>query len=90
MPNTTTVDDIARLLPALVVLLQNAAGSFFVDDDIQPAEDDVISRDVGSLHEYLVHMETVVASVLHDYRLRHVGAILPPELGWWVLPHSTT
>jgi hypothetical protein len=43
------------------------------------------------LHECiaLLDMNTIIASVLHDFRLAHARTVLDNELGFWVLPRST-
>jgi hypothetical protein len=42
------------------------------------------------VHDTLVDMNTVIAYVLHDFRLVHARTILDEELGFWILPRSTT
>jgi hypothetical protein len=41
------------------------------------------------VHNALVDMNTIIASVLHNFRLVHACTILDEELGFWVLPRST-
>jgi hypothetical protein len=41
------------------------------------------------VHDALVNMNSIIASVLHDFRVAHARTILDEELGFWVLPRST-
>lgn len=84
-----TGSDVAILLPMLVALLQNAATAFFLENENNALEEDHSDGDVGSEHRLFVQ-ETILASVRHDYRLRNIAFLFPADLGWWVLPRSTT
>ena len=90
MLDDSIVPSLAMFLPTLLIVFQNATKFFFHDDENYLFYDDVEETDVGSVHQTLVDMESIVASVLHNFRLQNVGAILLKDLRWWVLPHSTT
>jgi hypothetical protein len=61
------------------------------DDAIAASSDDVCRSSWATrVHNALVDMNTIIASVLHDFRLAHARTILDNELGFWVLPKSTT
>ena len=89
MPDDTVVRGMATFLPIVHLMLQNIAEIFNFHNDNPPINDAIDDSNVGSVHQTLVDMEIIVASVLHDFRPQNVGAILPEDLGWWVLPCST-
>jgi hypothetical protein len=78
-------------LPAAVVLLQNIVDSMVVTGDAVPASigDALASSRAMQVHHALIDMNTIVAFVLHDFRLAHARIVLDDELGFWVLPRST-
>ena len=82
-----------EFLPAVLVLLWNVADSMFdtemVAIDGGEDSDEPPLRHVTRMHDTLTDMNTVIASVLHDFRLAHSRTILDEELGFWVLPRST-
>jgi hypothetical protein len=41
------------------------------------------------MHETLVNMETIVSSILHDFRISNASALLRAEVGYWVLFRSS-
>lgn len=82
--------NVAFFLPSLVLLLQNVVDTMFrPGEDIPPDEGDGAVH-VPQVHETLVNMNSIVASVLHDFRVAHAVTLLEQELGWWVLPRSTS
>jgi hypothetical protein len=92
----TTVDpaNVEEFLPAVVVLLKNVADSMLDSEDAALASDAGVGAAAPptcatKVHEALVDMNTIVTSVLHDFRLAHARCILDDELGFWVLPRST-
>lgn len=82
--------NVAFFLPSLVLLLQNVVDTMFRPDEVIAPDEGEGSVDVGTVHETLVNMNTIVASVLHDFRIAHATTLLDQELGWWVLPRSTS
>ena len=79
-----------QFLPALVVLLKNAVEGMFPLDSHQHDEDGVPNFAMDAIHRTLMDMNSIVADVLHDFRLQHSLVLLPSYLGWWVLLRSTT
>ena len=66
MDNRLDPQNVAVFLPALVLLLQNIVDNMFRPEEaIAPDKADG-SVDVGIVHETLMSMNTIVASVLHD------------------------
>ena len=89
-PPLNTVD-VEAFLHAVLVLLKNVADSLVETEDSLPSSDDnshPVPR-VIRVHDVLVDMHVVIASVLHDFRLAHSRRILDDELGFWVLSRST-
>jgi hypothetical protein len=82
-----------EFLPAVLILLRNVADCMFDTEmlavDGGEDSDEPPLRPVTRLHDTLMDMNTVIASVLHDFRLAHSRTILDDELGFWVLPRST-
>jgi hypothetical protein len=83
--------DVEDFLPAVVILLKNVADSLVETNQslLESAGDGSMVNRVTRVHESLVNMNTILASMLHDFRLSHARAILDDELGFWVLPRST-
>lgn len=81
--------NVAFFLPSLVLLLQNVVDSMFRPPDAIPPDEGDGAVDVGEVHDTLVNLNSIVASVLHDFRIAHATTLLDKELGWWVLPRST-
>jgi hypothetical protein len=84
--------NVEEFLPVVVVLLKHVANALVETEEAGAGPSDVhppFSR-VTRVHDALVDMNTIVASVLHDFRLAHVRTILDEELGFWVRPRSTT
>jgi hypothetical protein len=87
-----TALDLANMedfLPAIVVLMKNATDSL-VETQNTILECNEESQALGGnhvtrVHAALVDMNTIVASVLHNFRLAHARTILDEELGYWVL-----
>jgi hypothetical protein len=94
MDNAVDSANVEDFLPAVVVLLKNVADSLvesedgIASDDSSPSDRVCVSR-VTKVHDALVDMNTIITSVLHDFRLAHMRYILDKELGFWVLPRST-
>jgi hypothetical protein len=82
---------VQTFLPAVVVLLKNVADSLVETEEVlaTSAGDSRPQSRVTRVHDALVHMNTIVAAMLHDFRLGHARSILNEELGFWVLPRST-
>lgn len=82
--------NVAFFLPSLVLLLQNVVDTMFRPLETVPPDEGEIHVNVSDVHETLQNMHTIIASVLHDFRLAHASTLLDTELGWWVLPRSTS
>jgi hypothetical protein len=82
---------VEAFLPAVVVLLKNVADSLVESNEVLAASDDDSSSEnrLRRVHKGLVDMNTIIASVLHDFRLSHARTVLDDELGYWVCPRST-
>jgi hypothetical protein len=91
MASLTDPTDVEGFLLAVVLLLKNVADSIVENNEaLVNAEGNVsIPNRVTRVHGSLVNMNTIIASVLHDFRLFHARVILDGELGFWVLPRST-
>jgi hypothetical protein len=53
-----------------------------------PSDDRNPTSPLEQMHT-LINMETIVSSVLHDFRLSNAAALLGADLGFWVQPRST-
>ena len=82
--------NVAFFLPSLVLLLHNVVENMFRPGDAIPPDEGDPAVDVAQVHDTLVNMNSIVASVLHDFRIAHATTLLDQELGWWVLPRSTS
>jgi hypothetical protein len=87
------IADVQQFLPAVVVLLKNVADSMVdCEELVMASDDDDAARALLScatkVHSALVDMNTILTSVLHDFRMAHARCILDEELGFWVLPRS--
>jgi hypothetical protein len=93
MANTIDLVNVEKFLPTIVVLMKNAVESMVdYESAINPvvgAGDALQVSRVCQIHETLVDMNTIIVSVLHDFRLAHARTILDKELGFWILPMST-
>ena len=54
--------------------------------DAIPHDEGDVAVDVFQVHDTLVNMHSIVASVLHDFQIAHATSLLDNELGWWVSP----
>jgi hypothetical protein len=83
--------NLEEFLPVVAVLLKNVAESLAETDEALAAAADVVPpvNRVTRVHAALVDMNTILAFVLHDFRLAHARTILDEELGFWVRPRST-
>lgn len=82
--------NVACFLPSLVLLLQNVVDSMFRPEDTIPPDEGDASGEIGQVHDTLINMNSIIASVLHDFRIVHATSLLDQELGWWVMPRSTS
>ena len=82
--------NVACFLPSLVLLLQNVVDSMFRPEDTIPPDERDASGEIGQVHDTLINMNSIIASVLHDFRIAHATTLLDQELGWWVMPRSTS
>ena len=80
--------NVEEFLPLVAVLLKNVADSLADTEvalaaatDVQP----IVSR-VTRVHGALVDMNTILVSVLHDFRVAHANTIMDEELGFWMQP----
>ena len=83
-------ENVAYFLPSVVLLLQNVVDTMLRPRDEVPPDEREGSVDVSQVHEALINMNSIVASVLHDSRIVHATTLLDQELGWWVMPRSTS
>jgi hypothetical protein len=82
--------NVEEFLPAIVVLLKNVVDSMVNGDAaVSSSNEGPSSSHATRVHNALVDMNAIIASVLHDFRLAHARTILDEELGFWVLPRST-
>lgn len=73
-----------KFLPTIVVLLKNIVDSMVeFDDAVVDSSSDVHRFSQATrVHNALVDMNTIMASVLYDFRLVHARTILDNELGF--------
>ena len=69
-----------NFLPSLVLLLQNVVDSMFRPVDSIPPDEGDGSVDVVQVHETLVNLNSIVASVLHDFSIVHASTLLDQGL----------
>jgi hypothetical protein len=86
--------NVEEFILAVVVFLKIVVDSMVESEEADAAGDNGASASVrGSritrVHDTLVDMNTIITSVLHDFRLAYARCILDEELGFWVLPRST-
>ena len=92
MADRVDLVDIDEFLPAIVILFKNIADCMV--DNKAAVLDDVGVSDAGRgnrvsrVHDSLMDMNTIIASVLHNFHLYHAQTILEDELGFSVLPRS--
>jgi hypothetical protein len=91
MAAPVNMGDVEAFLSTVIVLLKNVVDSLLETEDSVPSSDEDYQPPscVTRVHDVLVDMHTVIASVLYDFRLAHYRTILDEELGFWVLPQST-
>jgi hypothetical protein len=82
--------DLSRFLPALLVLLHNVVENWVQSEDTGDNATDVQHRllSVNLVHSTLLDLNSILSSVLHDFRLSHSSSLMDPELGWWVKPRN--
>jgi hypothetical protein len=92
MANLVNPANLEDFLPTVVVLLENIADSMVESSAavLDGKADAPPGHCVIRVHESLLNMNTIIALVLHDFRLAHARTILDNELEFWVLPCSTT
>jgi hypothetical protein len=89
MAGRSSSDPIVPFVSSLVVLLQNVVGTMFGPKKVRNSDDGNPTSVVEEMHEMLMNMETIVSSVLHDFRLSNAALLLGANIGFWVLPHGT-
>lgn len=100
MPNVGHVLKVAMLIHAMMLLMQQVFEVLFsanhACDDVEDCdlaidiEDDDVMMSLSSGQETLVSIDTIISSILHDMFIQRAGSILDCDLGYWVLPRSTT
>jgi hypothetical protein len=92
MANLVDPANLEDFLLAVVVLLKNIAASMVESSAaiLDGEADAPLGHRVIRVHESLLNMNTIFASVLQDFWLTHARTVLDNELGFWVLPRSTT
>ena len=83
--------NVEGFLPMVVVLLKKVANPMvYSNKALLDSKKNVSSAtQVARIHEALINMNTIIAFILHNFRLAHAKTILDEELGFWILPHST-
>ena len=77
-------------LSSLVLLLQNVIKTMFHHHkDVLLDEGDACMK-VGEVHDTLVNINSIMASILHNFRIVDASTLVDQELGWWVLSWSTS
>jgi hypothetical protein len=89
MPSPVDPANVGFFLPSLLLLLQNLVDTMLRPADAIPPDEGAVEVHVVHVEEALVNMNTILASVLHDFRLAHAAELVGRELGWWVLLRST-
>jgi hypothetical protein len=82
MAGRSSSDPIVPFVSSLVVLLQNVVGTMFGPKKVRNSDDGNPTSVVEEMHEMLMNMETIVSSVLHDFRLSNAALLLGQH---WVL-----
>ena len=84
--------NVEQFVHVVVILLKNIFDlTVDLEEAILASVDNVHRRTRASrVHIALVYMNTIITSVLHNFRVAHARTIVDDELGFWVLPHSTT
>jgi hypothetical protein len=83
--------DVEGFLPMVVVLLKKVANSMVYNSKalLDSKEDVSSATQVVRIHEALISMNTIIASILYNFKLAHARTILDEELRFWILPRST-
>jgi hypothetical protein len=89
MPPPVNPTNVVFFLPSLLLLLQNVVDTMLRPTEVVPLDEDSVHVDVLQVEDVLVSMNTIIASVLHDFRVAHALDLVDRKLGWWVLPRST-
>ena len=80
--------NVEEFLPVVAVLLKNVADSLVNMEVALAAAADVhpTMSHVTRVHGALVDMNTILSSILHDFRVAHANTIMDEELGFWMQP----
>lgn len=82
--------EVLAFVTLLVLLLQNVHDEMQKDialnDDVH--HDEANYTVIQSVHRNLMHMNYIVSSVLHNFRVTNAGKLLDEDLGFWVKPRS--
>jgi hypothetical protein len=81
MPPLIDPVNITFFLPSLLLLLHNVVGTMLRPVDVVSLDKDSVDVDVFHVEEALLSMNTIVASVLYDFRLAHAFELIEQELG---------
>lgn len=70
-------------LPTLIILLQNVVDAIVdIEDGLTFADDNPHAAiSIAHVHKSVVDTNTMIVSVLHDFRIAHVNSILENGLG---------
>jgi hypothetical protein len=89
MADPLSSEAVVPFMSSVVVLLQNVVGTMFGPEEVPASEEGKAAPTLDQMHESLMNMETIVSSVLHDFRISNASALLGADLGYWILPRST-
>lgn len=73
--------EVAKFLRAVVLLLQNVVLMMSATEEALASYDGISAPFMLQVHDVVVNIETIVSSVLHDFRLAHAYSLLGDELG---------
>jgi hypothetical protein len=65
--------NVAFFLPSLLLLLQNVVDTMLQPADALLPDEDNVDVDVFLVEQAMVSMNTILASVLHDFRIAHAA-----------------
>ena len=76
----------SEFLPALLVLLHNVVENWMQSEDTSDNVPDVqhLLLSINLVHNTMLDFNSILSSVLHDFRLSHFSSLMDAKLGWWV------
>ena len=82
MLNAKVSEEVVPFVSSLVIILQNMEGTMFGSEEASACKDGKQTPTLSQMHETLVNMDTIVSSVLHDFRISNASALLGAEVGY--------